>query len=172
MIVRLVAGLAGLALALDAAPGAGAGPTPPPAPAPSPAPPPTGSPQAVLVQGYVKTASKDRLVLSAPGTTETLSLSIDPETRVLASGEERVSVENLKQGQLVRAALVPSGSDLVAVVVEVMPGEADRTPPGAAKPPAARPGGAPAAPPASPAPRASTGPSGPPQPSPNPRSVR
>lgn len=83
--------------------------------------------QAVLVQGYVKTASKDRLVLSAPGTKETLTLSIDPKTEVL-SADENVSVEGLRPGQLVRAALVPSGDELVAVVVEVMPGEPQRSP--------------------------------------------
>lgn len=75
---------------------------------------------AVLVQGYVKTATSERLVLSAPGTTETLSLSVDDGTRVLSS-EADLGVEDLKPGQLVRAALVPSGEDLVAVVVEVMP---------------------------------------------------
>jgi hypothetical protein len=85
-----------------------------------PAPPPDRAPQAVLVQGYVKTATPDRLVLTAPGTTETLTLSVDAGTEVLST-RPNVAVQDLRPGQLVRAALVPQGDDLVAVVVEVMP---------------------------------------------------
>jgi hypothetical protein len=89
----------------------------------------------VLVQGYVRSATPEQLVLSTPGTTETLTLAIGPATRVLSAGEEDVAVHDLQPGQLVRAALVPEANDLVALVVEVMPGEPDRTLPGAAPPP-------------------------------------
>jgi hypothetical protein len=85
----------------------------------APAPPPDRS-QAVLVQGYVKTATPGRLVLSAPGTTDTLTLTVDEGTEVLST-QAGLAVEDLRPGQLVRAALVPAGDDLVAVVVEVMP---------------------------------------------------
>jgi hypothetical protein len=109
---------------------------------PEPAAPPAASPRAVLVQGYVRSATPEQLVLSTPGTTETLTLAIGPATRVLSAGEEDVAVHDLQPGQLVRAALVPEANDLVALVVEVMPGEPDRTLPGAAPPPGFRSGGA------------------------------
>ena len=109
------------------APEAGNGPVARPPGAEPPAPAEPTQPQPVLVQGYVKTATPDQLVLSAPGTTETLSVSIDENTEVLSSAED-VAIEDLKQGQLVRAALLPSGEDLVAVVVEIMPGDANLAP--------------------------------------------
>lgn len=157
MTARSVAGLAGLALAFAAAPayaattdgnpetGPGTRPrvgqrTPhreppirPPPVAPDVqdgtalAPPESPEFQPVLVQGYVKTATPNELTLSAPGTTETLTVSIDEQTEVLSATGD-TAIEDLRQGQLVRAALVPSGEDLVAVVVEVMPGDAFTSP--------------------------------------------
>lgn len=76
----------------------------------------------ILVQGYVKTVSNEQLTLTAPGAPVDLPLSLREETRYI-QGENDVKRSELQEGQLVRAALLPVGEDLVALVVEVMPEE-------------------------------------------------
>lgn len=82
----------------------------------------------VLVQGYVKDVSDEQLTLTAPGAPADLPLTLDPETRFI-QGEADVSRKDVETGQLVRAALLPVGSDLIALVVEVVPDEPESVEP-------------------------------------------
>lgn len=84
----------------------------------------------ILVQGYVKTVSNEQLTLTAPGAPVDLPLSLREETRYIR-GEDDVQHSALQEGQLVRAALLPVGEDLVALVVEVVPDEPQAQPPAA-----------------------------------------
>ncbi len=97
-----------------------------PQPAPSPSP-EVQSPEEVplepiLVQGYVKSVSKEQLTLTAPGAPVDLPLSLHEETRYI-QGENDVKRESVHEGPLGRAALLPLGEDLVALVVAVVPSE-------------------------------------------------
>lgn len=76
----------------------------------------------ILVQGFVKKVDDKQITLTAPGAPADLPLALDPETRYI-SGEEDVSRAEVQAGQLVRAALLPLGDELVALVVEVVPEE-------------------------------------------------
>jgi len=80
----------------------------------------------ILVQGFVKSVSDQQLTLTAPGAPVDLPLSLVEETRYI-QGEDDVKHEAVHEGQLVRAALLPMGEDLVALVVEVVP-EAEKAP--------------------------------------------
>ena len=62
-----------------------------------------------------------------------LPLTLHDETRYI-QGENDVKHSSVHEGQLVRAALLPMGEELVALVVEVVPEEAQ--PPGGAESPA------------------------------------
>lgn len=86
--------------------------------------------QPVMVQGFVRSASQDKLVLTAPGAPQALTLQMDEKTRVL-SGTESRSVQDLQEGQFVRAALLPMGQQLLAIVVEVVPQQQAPQQPGA-----------------------------------------
>gem|GEM_PF-1913652 len=91
--------------------------------------------EVLVVQGYVKKIDEENLVLTAPGAPHDLPLLLHPQTRYV-QGEEDVRREDVKEGQFVRAALIPAenGEDLLAIVVEIVPdGEPER-------PPAAPPG--------------------------------
>lgn len=74
----------------------------------------------ILVQGYVKNIQKEQLTLTAPGAPVDLPMTLREETRFI-QGEEDVERSAVQEGQLVRAALLPVGDDLVALVVEVVP---------------------------------------------------
>lgn len=76
----------------------------------------------VLVQGFVKEMSSEQLTLTAPGAPADLPLTLDPETRFI-QGEADVARKDVEAGQLVRAALLPVGEELIALVVEVVPEE-------------------------------------------------
>lgn len=100
-------------------------PAPPAAPAPEAPGEEAEAPhpfEPILVQGYVKTVDEQQLTLTAPGAPVDLPLSLREETRYIR-GEEDVERGALHEGQLVRAALLPVGEDLVALVVEVVPDE-------------------------------------------------
>lgn len=84
----------------------------------------------VLVQGFVKEVNEEQLTLTAPGAPADLPLTLDPETRFI-QGESDMSRKDVEAGQLVRAALLPVGRDLIALVVEVVPEEPEPTVPGA-----------------------------------------
>lgn len=89
--------------------------------------------EVVVVQGFVKSIDEKNLVLTAPGAPHDLPLLLHPETRYV-DGSKDVAREDVHEGQLVRAALIPSadGSDLLAIVVEIVPAEekAPAAPPG------------------------------------------
>ncbi|WP_373048625.1 hypothetical protein [Vulgatibacter sp.] len=81
----------------------------------------------ILVQGFVKSVGKEQMTLTAPGAPVDLPLSLHEETRFI-QGEKDVKQADVKEGQLVRAALLPMGDDLVALVVEVVPEEPQAAP--------------------------------------------
>lgn len=78
--------------------------------------------EVLVVQGYVKKIDDENLVLTAPGAPHDLPLLLHPETRYV-NGERDVRHEDVKEGQFVRAALIPApnGEDLMAIVVEIVP---------------------------------------------------
>lgn len=78
--------------------------------------------EVLIVQGIIKSVDVESLVLTAPGAPHDLPLRLHPETRYI-QGEADVKHEDLEEGQVVRAALIPMGEDLVAVVVEIVPDE-------------------------------------------------
>lgn len=90
--------------------------------------------QVLVVQGFVKEIDDENLVLTAPGAPHDLPLVLHPNTRYV-NGEEDVSHDDVKEGQFVRAALIPAenGEDLMAIVVEIVP-EEEATPPPSAPP--------------------------------------
>ena len=88
--------------------------------------------QVLVVQGFVKAIDEENLVLTAPGAPHDLPLVLHPDTRYV-DGEKDVSHDDVKEGQFVRAALIPAGNgeDLMAIVVEIVPEEEANPPPSA-----------------------------------------
>jgi hypothetical protein len=77
--------------------------------------------QPMLVQGVVQRSKGNQLVLSTPlSKGDRLTIRVDQNTEVLPP-EAGVSVKDLREGQLIRAALVPMGEGLRAIAIEVVP---------------------------------------------------
>ncbi len=75
---------------------------------------------ATTVQGSVKSAKKDSLVLSVPGQANNqLNLKTDAQTRVMQNNRE-VKLDDLKEGAQVRASYVSQGSDMLAREITVI----------------------------------------------------
>ncbi|AKU89709.1 hypothetical protein AKJ08_0096 [Vulgatibacter incomptus] len=88
----------------------------------------------LIVQGYVKSIDGQSITLTAPGAKADLPLRLVPDTRFIQE-EKDIARTDVHEGQLVRAALVPMGDDLLAVVVELVPDEgADQSKPNEAPP--------------------------------------
>lgn len=83
--------------------------------------------EVVIVQGFVKSIDEENLVLTAPDAPHDLPLVLHPETRYV-DGEKDVAREDVQEGQLVRAALIPgeNANDLLAIVVEIVPPDEQR----------------------------------------------
>lgn len=81
----------------------------------------------LIVQGYVKSIDEENLTLTAPGAPADLPLRLAPDTRFIQE-EQDISRTDLKEGALVRAALVPMGEEFLAVVVELVPEEPSQAP--------------------------------------------
>jgi hypothetical protein len=91
--------------------------------------------EVVIVQGFVKSIDDHNLVLTAPDAPHDPPLVLHPETRYV-DGEKDVAHDDVKEGQLVRAALIPGdGDDLLAIVVEIVPPDEERRRPAPAEPP-------------------------------------
>jgi len=88
---------------------------------------PDGPIEILIVQGYVKSIDANHLTLTAPGAPADLPLRLAPDTRFIQA-ENDISRNDIKEGQLVRAALVPVGEDFMAVVVELVPEEPGEQP--------------------------------------------
>lgn len=88
---------------------------------------PDGPIEILIVQGYVKSIDANQLTLTAPGAPADLPLRLAPDTRFIQA-ENDISRNDIKEGQLVRAALVPVGEDFMAVVVELVPEEPGEQP--------------------------------------------
>lgn len=81
---------------------------------------PDGPIEILIVQGYVKSIDQENLTLTAPGAPADLPLRLAPDTRFIQN-ENDISRDQLHEGALVRAALVPMGEEFLAVVVELVP---------------------------------------------------
>ncbi len=74
----------------------------------------------LIVQGYVKSIDEKSLTLTAPGAPADLPLRLAPDTRFIQE-ESDITRGDVHEGQLVRAALIPTGEEFLAVVVELVP---------------------------------------------------
>jgi len=124
LLIGGVAALALLVVGVAAGGQAGSGTIPVQAPGQEEAPqdqaPQEGPIEILIVQGYVKSIDQENLTLTAPGAPADLPLRLAPDTRFIQE-ESDISREELHEGSLVRAALVPMGEEFLAVVVELVP---------------------------------------------------